>query len=272
MTQLLRAQADFVACLLDESTPLPPGWDARRAAGIAVYRNAYRARLIDVLRVTFERTARLVGEDAFVQAAAHHLITNPPASWTVDLAGEGFWEVCTDLFADDADVGEVAWLEWTMHRAFTATDAVPMTLADFASATAGFDTGQWDGLGFELIPGTALRAVSFDLVKLWATLADPLNEVEVARLAEPKWVLLWREGEMPVFGLVPLAEGLALTEILTGGSFGDVCTILSNNVEASQVPAAAGGMLRNWIEIGLIIGLRPALQPTNQANRSNDTE
>ena len=145
MTQLLRAQTDFMACLLDESAPLPPGWDARSAAGITVYRNAYRQRLIDVLRSTFERMARLVGEDAFVQAAAHHLITNPPASWTIDLAGEGFWEVCADLFANDADVGEVAWLEWSMHRAFTAADAVPMTLADFAAATTGFDTGQWDG-------------------------------------------------------------------------------------------------------------------------------
>lgn len=257
MTRLLRAQTEFLACLLDESAPLPPGWDARRQAGLAIYRNAYRARLIDVLRSTFERTARLVGEDAFVQAAAHHLISNPPSSWTIDLAGEGFWEVCTDLFANDPDVGEVAWLEWAMHRAFTSANAVSMTMSDFAAATAGFDTDQWDGLSFELMPGTALRAVSFDLVKLWSVLADPLKDVQLAKLAEPKWALLWREDEMPVFGLVPSAEGLALMEILQGGTFGGVCTLLANNVEPSQVAAAAGGVLRNWIEIGLIAGLRP---------------
>lgn len=258
MTQLLRAQADFMACILDDSAPLPPEWDARQAAGIAVYRNAYRARLIDVLRNTFERTARLVGEDAFMQAAAHHLITNPPASWTIDLAGEGFWKVCADLFANDADVGEVAWLEWAMHRAFTASDAASMTMADFAAAMARFDTGQWDDLGFALKPGTALRPVSFDLVKLWAALADSLEQAQPARLAEPKWALMWREDEVPVFGLIPQAEGLALMEILQGGTFGGVCTILSNHVEPSQVAAAAGGMLRNWIEIGLITGLKPA--------------
>ena len=268
MTQLLRAQTDFLAYILDESTPLPPGWDARRAAGIAVYRNAYRARLIDALRSTFERTARLVGEDAIVQAAAHHFITNPPESWTIDLAGEGFWEVCADLFANDADVGEVAWLEWAMHRAFTAADAVPMTMAEFAAATAGFDTGQWDGLGFELIPGTALRPVSFDLAKLWTALDDSPREVLPARLAEPKWALLWRDNEMPVFGLVPSAEGLALMEILQGGTFGGVCTILANNVDPLQVAAAAGGMLRNWIEIGLIAGL----SPKHHGSRANAPE
>ncbi len=73
MTPLLHAQDEFFACLLDDGAPLPPGWDARSAAGMAVYRNAYRTRLIDVLRNTFERTARLVGDDAFSQAAAHHL-------------------------------------------------------------------------------------------------------------------------------------------------------------------------------------------------------
>lgn len=260
MTQLLRTQADFLACIIDNSTPPPPGWDARRAAGIAVYRNAYRARLIDVLRSTFERTARLVGEDAFIQAAAHHLITNPPTSWTIDLAGEGFWEVCTDLFANDADVGEVAWLEWAMHRAFTAADAVPMTMTDFAAAMARFETGQWDDLGFALKPGTALRSVSFDLVKLWAALSDPLKEVQPAGLAEPKWALLWRDNEMPVFGLVPQAEGLALKELMQGGTFGGVCAILANHVEPSQVAVLAGGMLRNWIESGLIGGLRSANQ------------
>lgn len=265
MTQLLCAQADFMACLLDEGMPLPPGWDARRAAGIAVYRNAYRARLIDVLRSTFERTARLVGEDAFMQAAAHHLITNPPASWTIDLAGEGFWEVCTDLFANDADVGEVAWLEWAMHHAFTAADAASMTMADLAAAMAGFEPDHWNEMGFALKPGTALRPVSFDLVKSWAALANPLKQVQPARLAEPKWALLWRDDEMPVFGLVPHAEGLALMEILQGGTFGGVCAILSNLVEPSQVAAVAGGMLRNWIEIGLITELKP----TNRDNCFN---
>lgn len=255
MTQLERDQADFLACLLDDSVSLPAKWDARRAAGLEIYRNAYRARLIDVLRNTFERTVRLVGEEAFGQAAAHHLITNPPKSWTIDQAGAGFPEVCAKLFANDPDVGEVAWLEWAMHLAFTATDAVPWTLADFAAATSGFDDEQWNDLGLVLLPETVLRPVIFDLVKLWGSLADSLDAAHVAKTSEPKWILVWREDEMPVFGLITPLEGLALTEILRGGTFGGVCSILLGHVEPSQAAAVAGNMLRHWIEIGLVTGL-----------------
>lgn len=254
MTQLLRVQNEFLACLLDDSMPLPTGWDARRSAGMAVYRNAYRTRLIDVLRDTFERTARLVGDDAFSQAAAHHLITHPPMSWTIDLAGEGFPETCAELFANDSDVGEVAWLEWEMHRAFTAADGAPMTPTDFAAATADFDARQWDELRLELIPGTALRSVTCDLAKLWETLADPLQAFHLEKLREPKWALLWREGEQPVFALVSNAEGLALAKMQMGSSFGDVCAALLNNDEAADAADIAGAMLLNWLELGLIQG------------------
>lgn len=259
MTDLLRMQNAFLACLLDDAAPLPSGWPVasglndRQAAGMAVYRNAYRARLIDVLRNTFERTARLAGDDAFNQAAAHHLITHPPASWTIDLAGKGFSETCACLFANDPDVAELAWLEWEMHRVFTAADAAPLTAAEFAAATANFDAGQWENLRLELLPGTALRPVTHDLVKLWEALADPLQVPEAETLREPQWVLLWREGEQPVFVLVAEAEGLALAEMQRGGTFGSVCAALSHDAEAAADAAArAGAMLLNWLRLGLV--------------------
>lgn len=252
MTQLLRVQNDFLACLLDDSAPLPAEWDARRAAGMAIYRNAYRTRLIDVLRDTFERTARLVGDDAFNQAAAHHLITHPPKSWTIDLAGEGFAETCAELFANDADVGEVAWLEWEMHCAFTAADGEPLTLADFAAMTADFDAKQWDELRFELMPGTALRPITYDLVTLWETLPDPLLASVAEKLPKPTWALVWREGEQPVFALVSEAEGLALADVQRGGTFGGVCAALMNQFKTADAAGKAGAMLLNWLELGLV--------------------
>lgn len=252
MKHTLRSQGHFLACLLDDSAPLPAGWDAKRAAGMTVYRNAYRNRLIEVLRNTYERTARLVGDDAFVQAAAHHLIKHPPTSWTIDWAGHGFAETCSELFANDPDVGEVAWLEWAMHCAFTAADRTPMTLRDFASASANFDADQWDGLSLQLTPGTALRQVTFDIAGLWTELAGSQQAPNVNKLDEPKWLLVWRDGELPVFGLISPTEGRALADIQRGTAFGEACARALDDIEASQAAAAAGAMLRNWIEIGLI--------------------
>jgi hypothetical protein len=252
MNRLALRQEEFLACLLDDAAPPPPGWNARRAAGMAVYRNAYRAQLVDVLRETFERTSRLVGEDAFQRAAAHHLITHPPSGWTIDLAGQGFAETCEELFAHDPDVGEVAWLEWAMHRAFTAADAEPLTALRFAAATAEFSAEQWNALRLRFMPGTSLRAVTHDLVKLWETLAESAPGPQVERLNQHEYALVWRDGERPVFVLVPEQDGRALAALQGGATFGEMCASLAQTADPSEAAESAGAMLLSWLELGLL--------------------
>lgn len=252
MNRLALRQEAFLACLLDDAAPPPEGWDAQRAAGMEIYRNAYRARLIDALRETFERTASLVGETAFQRAAAHHLITHPPAGWTIDLAGEGFAETCAGLFAQDPDVAEIAWLEWAMHRAFTAADEAPLSVAGFAAATASFHAQDWDALKLELLPGTALRPVTHDLVKLWHTLGGSPGEPTVERLLQPEYALLWREGERPVFVLVPEDDGRALAALQQGRTFGQMCATLGARSGPAEAARVAGGMLLSWLELGIV--------------------
>jgi len=98
----------------------------------------------------------------------------------------------------------------------------------------------------------ALRSVAYDLVRLWETLGDPMRSSEAEKLRKPAWVLVWREGEQPVFGLLPAAEGLALANMQQGSTFGDVCAALLNNGDAAAAPDTAGTMLRNWLELGLV--------------------
>lgn len=252
MTALAELQNAFLACLHDDDAALPPGLDASRAAGMAVYRNGYRARLLDVLADSYARTARLVGEEAFHQAAAHHLIAHPPSAWTIDRAGAGFADTCAALFAKDPDVAELAWLEWAMQNAFTAADAAPLTHAGFVAATAGFDAADWERLVLEPIAGTALRPVTHDLPSLWRSLADDADQPIVERLEARHWLLVWREGEEAVFALLPDHEGEALDMALEGETFGDICTRLAENLAPEAAAAAAGAALNHWLELGLI--------------------
>lgn len=260
MTALARLQDTFLACLHDDDAPLPSGLDATRAAGMAVYRNGYRARLLDVLADSFARTARLVGEGAFHQAAAHHLIAHPPSAWTIDRAGEGFADTCAALFANDPDVAELAWLEWAMQNAFTAADEAPLTHAGFAAAAAELDAADWEGLILDPIAGTALRPVTHDLPSLWRSLADDADQPIVERLEARQWLLVWREGEEAVFALLPDHEGEALNAALQGASFGDICTHLAERIAPEEAAAAAGAILNHWLELGLIGAVRTTMQ------------
>lgn len=260
MTALARLQDAFLACLHDDDAPLPPGLDATRAAGMAVYRNGYRARLLDVLADSFARTARLVGAEAFHQAAAHHLIAHPPSAWTIDRAGEGFADTCAGLFGHDPDVAELAWLEWAMQSAFTAADEAPLTHAGFAAVAAGFEEADWEQLLLAPIAGTALRPVTHDLPRLWRSLAEDAGQTIVERLEARHWLLVWREGEEAVFALLPDDEGKALNMALQGATFGDICAALAERLASEDAATAAGSVLAHWLELGLIRSVRTAMQ------------
>ena len=245
MTSLASLQEDMLAGILDEDRPLLEGWTARHAAGLAIYRNNYRSALVEALRSTFERTAKLVGDASFERAAAHHVILHPPTSWTLDVAGEGFDATCAELFAHDPEVAELAWLEWAMHCAFVARDVVPLDMAGFAEASAGFAEADWTELRLRFVPGIAWRAVRHDLKALW-------SRAETESLDDPVSCVVWREGERPAFLLLPQAEGEALAAMAGGASFGEACALLAERLGEDEAVAAAGTMLGRWISEGFL--------------------
>lgn len=244
---LAQSQAAFMAQVLDETAPLPPGWSARHVAGMAVYRNNYRTALVEAMRATYERTARWVGEAAFERAAAHHLILHPPASWTLDVIGEGFAETVAALFAHDPEVPELAALEWAMHRAFMAADPVPLDGPGLAHATAAFAERDWAEMRLAFVPGTAVIAAAHDLTLLWRALASERGEVADYTRAEPAAWVVWRDGLEPVFRQTDSTAGEALALALAGGTYGAVCGLLVDRLGAEAGVARAGTVLGEWI-------------------------
>ena len=253
---LAHQQSAFMAQVLDDEAPLPSGWDARHAAGMSVYRNNYRSSVIEALRSTFERTERWVGVDTFGRAAAHHVISHPPSSWTLDDAGRGFDETCKELFAKDREVAELAWLEWTMLESFTAPDREPLDGAGFAGATAEFGDEDWANLRLEFIPGTTSGVVEHDMRAIWNATAKEEFERPVVALDVPSGILIWREGERPTFRMVEPQEVRAFDALSRGVSYGEACALLAGeSSSAEEMEAAAmqaGVMLGRWLQDGLI--------------------
>lgn len=256
---LAQRQQDFMAHVLEEGRALPAGWSERHAAGLDIYRNAYRARLVDALRETYERTAKWVGEDGFRQAAAHHLINRPPSGWTLDDAGDGFPETLTELFTDDPAVAELAWLEWAMHRAYVAADAAPMLPADLEQLAASFSEEDWVTMQIVFLPGTDQHVIRHDIGALWAVLEEDSeiaygNGIDVMT-SEPAHLVVWRESEKPVFMPVTDAEGRALQMMRSGSSYGAMCEFLLDMLGEDSAIAEAGAMLGRWLHNGLIASI-----------------
>ncbi|QUT07599.1 putative DNA-binding domain-containing protein [Sphingobium phenoxybenzoativorans] len=256
---LAALQQEFMGHVLDEERPLPRHWDARMGEGLAIYRNAYRTRLIDALRETSPKTALWVGDEAFAQAAAHRLILHPPQGWTLDLIGEGFVETLEELFAADPDVADLAWLEWAMHLAFTAPDCPPMDAAGFAEATSDFGEEDWATMRLAFMPSLHVRAVSRDCGALWRALEREEPPANAPLPESPMHCIVWREGLEPVFAQVPARDGNHLAAMRAGSSFGEICAALAEELPADQAAAEAGAMLGDWIGRGIVQGVSSGL-------------
>ncbi len=220
------------------------------STGMAIYRNAYRGRLADALASGFERTLRWVGEDMFEAAAAHYILTHPPRSWTLDAYGADFPAALADLFRDDPEVAELAWLEWHMQQAFAARDAGDLTPAGLAEA--GRAEGDWEQRRLAPAAGLVWREVTHDLAGLWHGLAGDADPPAGPLGATPAILLVWRKDSSPHFRMLDPAEFAALEPLLRGETFGYAASALG---EAGI--ARFGQWFALWLGEGLFAGIRP---------------
>ena len=253
---LAALQHEFMAQVLEDDCATPSQWDARMEQGLAIYRNAYRTRLIDTLRETFPRTVRWVGEDAFNQAGAHHLITRPPDSWTLDLTGNGFAETLAALFRHDREVAELAQLEWAMHIAFTAADAPALDADGFVGATSGFDDADWDALNLRVVPSLRHFRVSCDCVALWQALmgeSPPEPPPQVQQLTDGAGVcVVWRVDHDPLCEIWPSDQASVLLGFVRNDTLGTICERLSVGMPADEAAQIAGNVMARMMASGMI--------------------
>ena len=285
-TTLAAQQQAFMSLVLDDSQELPVAMESRR---VEIYRNAYRARMVDALRETYPRTARWVGDAAFAQAAAHHVISHPPSSWTLDAVGEGFSATLASLFSKDPEVSELAWLEWAMHVCFVSYDATPLDAASFTAVTAGFEEDDWAGMRLRFMPGTQQAAVAHRVDRLWRALAeaDAVSQGSVKQAVEPRAesnrkgtdtatanpgtsvesidvdfrseealaCIVWRQAFTPICQPVSAREGRALAMMAGGAGYGDLCLMLVDELGEAAAASEAGTMLGRWLNNGMIVGI-----------------
>ena len=211
--------------------------------GLAIYRNAYRARLVGVLEASFERTKRWVGEDMFMAAACHYIIAQPPHNWTLDSYGDQFPSTLVALFAQDREVTELAWLEWHLQQAFAASDLPELSAAGLAQA--GLGDSDWDQLCFTMAAGYEARPVSHDCTGLWQAMRDAEPGEFQLQPAEPGVLVVWRRALSPHYRVLERNEFAALNHLAIGGTFGGAVALGGDD------PAQIGAWFAQWLSEGL---------------------
>ncbi|MBI1366334.1 MAG: DUF2063 domain-containing protein [Alphaproteobacteria bacterium] len=237
---LVALQRAFVAALRDGERRAPAFIQGDASTKFGVYHNAYRARLRDALRENFEKTWEWLGDSRFDEAISRYIAACPPSSWTLADFGDRFAALLDGLYPADPEVGELAWLEWEMHRAFIGADAAPAraeTLGDI----------NWENARLRFVPTLRLRPVSTNAGAIWSALAAGETPPAAEALPASAALCVWRRDLRPSFRTIDAREFMALRTALSGVSFGDLCKLMSAGREDHQTVVEIGSTVARWL-------------------------
>lgn len=256
--RLIALQRQFLQSVSQPGDADDSGWPAPLHAGLQVYRNAYRARLMGCLQSSFPKSRAWAGDASFDAAASHHCIRRPPSSWTLDALGAAFDDTLAELFPDNPELAELGWLEWQMATLFTAADGARLDAASFADATAGFAEADWGALRLVIAPELVSRIVAYDVPALWSALSADTAQALIAPapLAAPATLAVWRVGLEPCFRLLAKDEAAALAQAADGASFDQICTLHADSTGGADTARLCGQWLGGWITGGLVAAIR----------------
>jgi hypothetical protein len=235
-------QRTFLAAVLQ------PGSTAHEQPGMRVYANNVHGQLLAALCDTYEKTRRWLGEEAFQQHAASYIARHRSTSWTLDDYGDAFADHLSAACAETPEVGELAWIDLRLRRAFSGTDAAGVRLE-------ALDIEDWERVELVFVPTLSVRLLHTNAPALWAGLAA--GTVPRPQMALPgSGVRVWRQGWEPRFQSIGHEEYACLDLALAGASFGEMCTWLSSAVGPDRVAATAGSLLHAWTNDGLVAAIR----------------
>ncbi len=214
--------------------------------GLAIYHNAYRARLLETLRGDFPAVLAWLGEEVFAQLAAAYLQAHPSEHFSLRWLGARF-PAFIEASEHAAACSELARLEWAFTLAFDAPAGNPLTLEQMAA----LPPAEWPNLRVTWVPSVQRLPHTYNSLALWRAAKgdEPLPASE--RLPASLLCLVWRQGLQGQFRTLAADEAQALLGMTERGwSFAELCLSLEPLHE--QPAAQAAGWLKQWLSEGLL--------------------
>ncbi|MEO6280794.1 DNA-binding domain-containing protein [Roseateles sp.] len=228
------------------------------ALGLAVYRDAYRARLVAALADNYTVLARALGDEAFDALGRAYIAAQPSRHPSIRWFGHelaGFMAEAGDDLVPHASLVDFAAMDWALRGAFDAAEAPPLDPA----ALAALGPDDWAGLVLQLQPSAQRVPLAYAIEPAWRVLREWEPELgsDQPELPEPaphEHVLLaWRQGlETRWRSLEPL-EAALLNAVAAGTPFALLCERAA--AELGDPEAAAPAViqhLQRWLADGLL--------------------
>lgn len=244
----LLGTADGASAALHDSLLGGPTLDV--ANGLAIYRNAYSARLREVLREDFPAIHHWLGDDEFDALLDAYIQHYPSDHFSLRWLGANFEKFIRQhlVAAQSAPLAELAQFEWAFTLAFDAPDGDLLNLQRMAALTPE----QWPSLRVALAPSVQWLNCHFNSLALWRAAKGELAFPASSPLEQPEACLVWRRELLCHYRSLGAYEAWALSGMVhQNWTFADLCEQLASDL-AEGAPLQAVTWLKSWIEEGLL--------------------
>ena len=216
------------------------------ALRLGVYRQAYAARLIEVLAETFPAVLAALGANLFARHVSDFARQQPSRFRSARDYGAQLpqWLASRLSGPRAAGIADLARFEWAVAGAFDAADCLALK----PGSLAGVEPEQWPNLQFAFAPSLRRLGVTSNCVAWWKfACAEQPRPSRWRSTCTQQW-LIWRQELAVFYRRLSQAETQALDAALAGRNFGQLCEQLSG-------PAAAAKLLQGWFNAGLVVGI-----------------
>ncbi|HML27802.1 MAG TPA: DNA-binding domain-containing protein [Hyphomicrobium sp.] len=219
-----------------------------RSVLFGVYRHAYVARLVEVVRNDHPLLSSHLGDDTFREIARAYVAACPSHTQNARWFSDRLPDHLAEAHPDKPHLAELAALERALNDAFDAPDREPLALSDLAAIPAE----NWSDLVFEPHPSARRLAFTSNAHALWLALknGEPPPPVETA--AVPENILVWRHETTPKVRRMSNEEAMMWNEASNGVPFGKLCELVAVYDDPETAPMRAARHLQGWIQAGLL--------------------
>jgi len=218
---------------------------------LGIYAGAYRSRLAEALESNYPVLAKLLGAADFNMLASEYIAAHDSPFFSIRYYGDGLAKFLAtrEDYAAAPVLAELAQWEWAMTAVFDAADATALRAEDLGR----IPPQRWAQLRLRWHPSVQRLTLWWNVPQLWQALSENRERPEMALAALPVEWLLWRENLTSYFRSLPATEASALDAARRGWPFGELCTLLCEELGDEEAPAQAAALLRTWIGSGLIV-------------------
>lgn len=230
--------------------------DARvdAATRASIYYEAYRLRLAEALETDFDALRAYLGEEDYDDLCRDYVSAHVSDHYSIRHYGRHMARFLgeTAPWRDEPFLADLAAFEWAMVDTFDAADAPLATAADMSSISPE----RWPALTFSLHPSLQRINLAWNAPAIWNAVDRKEPIPATAKAEHPIGWMLWRHDLKIYFRSLSVDQALMLDALRAGHTFAEVCEGLTEWIDARHVALHAAGLLKQWLEDGLVSTIR----------------